>query len=105
MPEENLDVASIVQDRLPPFSKLLGIKILSAMPDRVVAEMFVRPDMCTTPEVLHGGAIMAFADTLGACATVINLREGFGTTTIESKTNFFAPTPVGQKVIGECVAL
>lgn len=105
MPEENLDVASIVQDRLPPFSNLLGIKILSAMPDRVVAEMFVRPDMCTTPEVLHGGAIMAFADTLGACATVINLREGFGTTTIESKTNFFAPTPVGQKVIGECVAL
>ena len=105
MPEENLDVASLVQDRLPPFSKFLGIKILSAMPDRVVAEMLVRADLCTTPEVLHGGAIMAFADTLGACATVINLREGFGTTTIESKTNFFAPTSVGQKVIGECIAL
>ncbi len=48
---------------------------------------------------------MAFADTLGACATVINLRDGFGTTTIESKTNFFAPAPVGSKIVGECLPL
>ena len=48
---------------------------------------------------------MAFADTLGACATVLNLKEGFGTTTIESKTNFFAPAPVGAKVTGECLPL
>jgi len=103
--QENPDIVSILQQRMPPFSKLLGLRFLSATPERVVAEMIVREELCTTPATLHGGAIMAFADTLGACATVINLREGFGTTTIESKTNFFAPAPAGSKVIGECVAL
>jgi 1,4-dihydroxy-2-naphthoyl-CoA hydrolase len=103
--EENPDLLSILQERLPPFSKLLGIKFVSTTPERVVAEMLVRDDLCTTPEILHGGALMAFADTLGACATVINLHEGFGTTTIESKTNFFAPAQVGATVTGECQAL
>ena len=103
--QENPSLLSILQQRMPPFSKLLGIRFLSATPERVVAEMIVREELCTTPAILHGGAIMAFADTLGACATVINLREGFGTTTIESKTNFFAPAAAGSKVIGECIAL
>ena len=103
--KENMDIVSILQERIPPFSKLLGIRFLSATPERVVAEMLVREDLCTTPTILHGGAIMAFADTLGACATIINLREGLGTTTIESKTNFFVPAPVGTRVSGECVAL
>ncbi len=76
-----------------PFAQLLGIRLLSAAPDRVVAEMLVRDELCTRPAVLHGGAMMAFADTLGACATAINLRDGAGTTTIESKTNFLAPAP------------
>ena len=102
---ENLDIIAILQERIPPFSKLLGINFISAAPERVVAEMLVREELCTTPAILHGGAIMAFADTLGACATVLNLKHGFGTTTIESKTNFFAPSPVGTKVTGECVAL
>lgn len=102
---QNLDMISILQERMPPFSKFLDIKFLSAAPERVTAEMFVREDLCTTPAILHGGALMAFADTLGACATVVNLREGLGTTTIESKTNFFAPAPVGTRVIGECIAL
>ena len=53
------------------------------------------------PAVLHGGAIMAFADTLGAMGTIVNLPQGAGTTTIESKTNFVAPAPVGTRVIGE----
>jgi 1,4-dihydroxy-2-naphthoyl-CoA hydrolase len=57
--------------------------------------------LCTRPAVLHGGAIMAFADTLGAAATILNLPDGAGTTTIESKTNFLAPASVGSKVIGE----
>lgn len=95
----------MIQDRLPPFSKLLGIKIISASPERVVAEMTVRDELCTTPAILHGGAIMAFADTLGACATVINLQQGYATTTIESKTNFFAPAPAGTKVTGICEPL
>lgn len=102
---ENLDLLSILQERIPPFSKLLGLTFLDASPERVAAELLVREELCTTPAILHGGAIMAFADTLGACATVLNLREGCGTTTIESKTNFFAPAPVGTKVIGECLPL
>lgn len=102
---EGIDIVSILQERIPPFSKLLGIKFLSASTESVKAEMTVREDFCTTPAILHGGAIMAFADTLGACATVLNLPQGMGTTTIESKTNFFAPAPVNTKVIGECMSL
>lgn len=102
---ENIDLVAILQERIPPFSRLLDIRFLDATPDRVVAEMVVREDLCTTPAILHGGAIMAFADTLGACATVINLQKGYSTTTIESKTNFFAPAPVGTKVTGECLPL
>jgi 1,4-dihydroxy-2-naphthoyl-CoA hydrolase len=86
-----------------PFAELLGIRFLSASRDRVTAELAVRDDLCTIPAVLHGGAIMAFADTLGAAATVLNLPEGAGTTTIESKTNFLASAPVGTTIIGECL--
>jgi uncharacterized protein (TIGR00369 family) len=88
------------QTRLP-FAELLDIVYLSASKERVTAELMVRDELCTRPAVLHGGAIMAFADTLGAAATVLNLPAGAGTTTIESKTNFLAPAPVGGKVIGE----
>jgi len=87
-----------------PFADWLGVKIVSAAPERVTAEITVRPEMCTTPAVLHGGAMMAFADSLGAFATVLNLRDGQGTT-IESKTNFLAPAPVGTKVTAECAAI
>lgn len=84
-----------------PFAELLGIAFTEAAPDRVVAEMLVRADLCTRPAVLHGGAIMAFADTLGAAGTILNLPEGAGTTTIESKTNFIAAAPAGARVVGE----
>jgi 1,4-dihydroxy-2-naphthoyl-CoA hydrolase len=90
---------------LLPFAKLLGIRFLTATPESVTAEMNVREDMCTRPPVLHGGAMMALADTLGACATSLNLRDGATTTTIESKTNFLAPAPVGTVVRAECVAI
>ena len=103
--QDEADLVRILQDRIPPFSKLLGVQFISAAQDRVVAEMVVRDELCTSPSTLHGGAIMAFADTLGACATVLNLRQGQGTTTLESKTNFFAPAPAGTKVIGECLPL
>jgi 1,4-dihydroxy-2-naphthoyl-CoA hydrolase len=85
-----------------PFAKLLGIEIVSATPDKVTARMLVRDELCTRPAVLHGGAAMAFADNLGAIATVLNLPEGAGTTTIESKTNFVAPAPAGTIVTAEC---
>jgi uncharacterized protein (TIGR00369 family) len=83
-----------------PFADLLGIRVTETTADRVVAEMEVRPELCTSPTVLHGGAVMAFADTLGALGTIANLPEGAGTTTIESKTNFIGPAPVGTTVIG-----
>ena len=84
-----------------PFAGLLGIRYTGASKDRVTAELTVRDDLCTVPAVLHGGAIMGFADTLGAAATVLNLPEGAWTTTIESKTNFLAAAPAGSKVLGE----
>ena len=83
-----------------PFAKTLGLTFVSAEPDRVVAELVVREELCTRPAVLHGGAIMAFADTLGAAATIVNLPAGARTTTLESKTNFLAGAPLGAKVIG-----
>jgi len=88
-----------------PFAELLGIRFITAAPERVVAEMTVRDDLCTVPAVLHGGAIMAFADTLGAMGTIVNLPQGAGTTTIESKTNFVAPAPAGTRVTGEATPI
>ena len=84
-----------------PFARLLGIEFLSASKERVTAEMLVRPELCTVNSMIHGGAIMAFADTLGAAGTVLNLPEGAGTTTIESKTNFLAAAPAGARLLGE----
>jgi 1,4-dihydroxy-2-naphthoyl-CoA hydrolase len=100
-----MSTVSMLEESKPPFAQVLGVKFLSATPECVTAEITVRDDLCTRPAVLHGGAIMAFADTLGACGTVLNLPQGAGTTTIESKTNFLAPASVGTKVIGECTAL
>lgn len=94
----------ITRDPLP-FAELLGVEFVSAAADRVVGRMSVRDDLCTRPAVLHGGAIMAFADTLGAVGAIINLPEGAGTTTIESKTNFVAPAPVGTQILGEATPI
>src|SRR5258708_6160843 len=80
-----------------PCAGLLGMAYLSASKERVTAELMVRDELCTRPAVLHGGAIMAFADTLGAAATVLNLPAGAWTTTIQSKANFFAPPPPPRK--------
>jgi 1,4-dihydroxy-2-naphthoyl-CoA hydrolase len=83
-----------------PFSELLGIEFTEADKERVVAELVVRDELCTSPSVMHGGAIMAFADTLGAAGTILNLPEGAGTTTLESKTNFIAGAPRGTRLVG-----
>jgi uncharacterized protein (TIGR00369 family) len=88
-----------------PFADLLGLKIVSVTPERVEATLEVREDLCTRPPVLHGGAVMALADTLGAIATVANLPPGAGTTTIESKTNFFAAIPLGETAHAECTPM
>jgi uncharacterized protein (TIGR00369 family) len=88
-----MDLLARIRQEMLPFAELLGIEFISAAPDKIVAEMTVRDDLCTRPAVLHGGAVMA--------GTIVNLPEGAGTTTIESKTNFVAPAPVGTRVIGE----
>ena len=88
-----------------PFAKLMGISVVSVEADRVIGELTVREDLCTRPAVLHGGAYMAFADTIGAIATVANLKDGETTTTIESKTNFFAAVPLGDTARAECTPL
>lgn len=91
-------------DTTMPFAALMGIVWERLDRDRVVATMPVRADLCTVPAVLHGGAAMALADTAGAMATVLNLPDGAsGTTTIESKTNFLRPAPVGTTVRAECI--
>jgi len=68
----------------------LGIRFVETSAERVVAELTVRDDLRTVGGALHGGTLMAFADTIGAAATIVNLPAGAGTTTLESKTNFFA---------------
>jgi uncharacterized protein (TIGR00369 family) len=96
-----MDALARIKSEMLPFSELLGIEFVHAAPDRVVAQLVVRDELCTRPAVLHGGAIMAFADTLGATGTILNLPEGAGTTTIESKTNFIAAAPLGTRITGE----
>ena len=97
---------SALQQRLDPlFPGLMGLKLRTLEDERVVAELRVRPELCTSGGVLHGGAIMAFADTLGAVGTVLNLPAGKRTTTTDSSTKFIAAARVDTTVTGESVAL
>jgi len=75
--------------------KHLGIRFVETEKDRVVAELEIRPELLTTTGALHGGTLMAFADTVGAAGTVVNLAQGQSTATLESKTNFFAAARAG----------
>jgi len=85
-----------------PFAKLMGIRVLEQSPERVVAELDARPDLCTAGSILHGGAYMAFADSVGALATVLNMPKGAMTTTVESKTNFTGNIKAGETARAEC---
>jgi len=84
-----------------PFSKLMGVEVTESSKERVVGTLVVREDLCTAGGILHGGAIMAFADALGAIGGFLNLEPGTRTTTLESKTNFLDAAPVGMTVTGE----
>jgi 1,4-dihydroxy-2-naphthoyl-CoA hydrolase len=88
-----------------PFGELLGIAYVRADQDQVVAKMTVRDNLCTLGGAAHGGAIMALADTVGAAATIVNLPDGARTATIESKTNFIRPAPVGTTVTATASAI
>jgi len=95
----------LVQMFMPPFGKTLGIEVIEASKDKIVAHLSVREELCTYPDILHGGAIMGLADNLGAMATVLNLPKGGTTTTIESKTNFTAAIPIGKVAIATCTPI
>src|SRR5215216_5653783 len=85
-----------IQSMKMPFAELKGITFTEAGLDQVVAKMVVRPDLCTLRNTIHGGALMAFADSVGAAGTVVNLpADAKGTTTIESKTNFISGAAAG----------
>jgi len=84
-----------------PFAEFIGVRVTGAREDLVEAVMTVTPDLCTGPSQAHGGAIMALADTVGALATAMSLPEGWGTTTLESKTNFVAAAPAGSILVGQ----
>lgn len=101
-----MDLGNAIQQRFKGLlPDLFGIELTEVTRDKALAHMTVRPELCTTGGVLHGGAIMAFADTLGAVVTFANLPEGARTTTIESKTNFVGAAPAGTRVSGESVAI
>jgi 1,4-dihydroxy-2-naphthoyl-CoA hydrolase len=89
----------------PAFAALMGMKITQLSRDKVTAEMLVRDELENRMGVLHGGALMALADNLGGTATIANLPDGARTATIESKTNFFAPIPIGDTAHAECTPL
>ena len=100
-----MDVTSFEPMMKELFPGTLGMRLVEASPERVRATLHVERRLCTVPGILHGGAIMAFADTLGAVATMLNVPEGASTTTIESKTNFFAPGREGTEIEAETTPL
>jgi len=97
-----MEMKQAVQQKLVGLlPELLGIELAEVTADKVVATLRVRPDLCTGGRVLHGGAIMAFADTLGAIGTIVNMPRDASTATIESKTNFIGGAAEGTVVTGE----
>jgi len=95
-----------IKSRPLPLARLMGITFTHAEPDKVIARMVVRPDLCTLGHRMHGGSVMALADTTGGAATLINLpASANGTTTIESKTNFVGMADEGSTVIATATPL
>lgn len=82
-----------------PFARLVGVEITSATSEAIEGYLDVRDELCTTGGIIHGGAVMAFADAMGAVGAFVSLPEGAkGTTTIESKTNFLGAAKIGERV-------
>lgn len=100
-----MSAAAIQQVIAAQFPGLLGVELLEVGAARVVGRLPIRPEICTVGGILHGGALMGFADTLGAVGTFMNQGPGSRTMTIESSTKFLASAPVGSVLTGESVAL
>jgi uncharacterized protein (TIGR00369 family) len=88
-----------------PFTRLMGVKIISWTAERTESELFIREDLCNRHGIMHGGAVMAWGDTLGGMTASAALTERQRTATIESKTNFFAPIPKGDTARAVCTPL
>jgi uncharacterized protein (TIGR00369 family) len=86
----DIDLAGIIELHRGTLAEFLGIRFITVDADRVVAELSVQDALTTVGGSLHGGVLMALADTVGAAATMLNLPSGASTTTLESKTNFLA---------------
>lgn len=102
---DNPDRIAAIAQAQPPFAVTLGLRVTHATPDRVEAELPVTPALANRNNTLHGGAFMALADNLGGTATFLNLKDGEGTSTIESKTNFFRTVAIGDTALAVTVPL
>jgi 1,4-dihydroxy-2-naphthoyl-CoA hydrolase len=100
-----LDLAHLQKILDPLFPGLMGVRLADVTPERVLATLEVRPELCTAGGIMHGGAYMAFADTLGAVGTIVNMPQGKRTTTTDSSTKFIGGAKLNTTVTGECVAL
>ena len=94
-----------LKGRLPGFARLMGVELTLTELDRIVGTLAVREELTNGGGMIHGGALMAFADTLGAIGTMVNLPDGANTTTMESKTNFIAAGPTGTILTGEATPI
>ena len=103
--EDEVALAREVEAAQPAFAHFMGVRLVSASRDRIEGELAVGENLANRYGILHGGAVMAFADILGGAASVLNLPEGARTTTIESKTNFFQAVPIGDTARAECIPL
>lgn len=99
------ELTKLFTEHTIPMARTLGIELVDVDPGKVVAKIEARTELSTSSEAMHGGAIMAVADTLGAIGTVANMPRGARTTTIESKTNFFRSVPVGSVLTAESTPL
>ena len=102
---EDADHIARIAGAQPPFALLLGLRVVAAAPERVIAELEVTEALTNRNGTLHGGAVMGLADNLGGTATFLNLAPGQGTVTVESKTNFLRPVPLGDTAIAETTPL
>ena len=105
MTEPSESLLSAIVAKQPPFVDLIGLRVTAATVDRIEAELVATESLGNRNGVVHGGAIMTMADSLGGVATMLNLADGLTTTTLESKTNFLRPVPLGETARAVCVPL
>jgi uncharacterized protein (TIGR00369 family) len=105
MDEQADDLLAKFSRVLPAFPRALGMELTAVAPERLAARLVVGEQVSNGQGAMHGGALMALADTLGAIGTLVNLAPGQRTTTIESKTNFIGAAPIGTRLLAEAVPL